>query len=495
MGCGQIQLQYAQPKFQNEKDIDLSLDLDIPIIQKQVSNHVVIIGCTHAGTVAAAVLRNGSKAIQITIFEKNQTISFLSCGIHLALMGVCTNLNQMFYNSIATLKSLDIEVQDNTEVQQIDYGARIVYFKNQSTCLLGSINYDKLIIATGSKQYLPKLIKMNSPRILFCKNYNDTLKLLKLKFKTVAILGAGHIGTELAYALTEVKAKVKLIDQSQRIMQKYFEEFYTDIIQDEFLTKGAELFLGQQIKSVESTDTGVCILFGDQQIEAEFVILAAGFSPNTKMVLQSDNLKILKHNNTALQVNSKQETSILNVYAAGDCCQIFNNSVKQDLYLPLATHAIRQGAVAAYQILGKDITMQGTQGSFGIQIFSFALACTGISSDTMGIQNIAKIMLSEDIIRNFTPTEDDISSIIIIFSEVTFKILGCQIMGTRDSTGLVDLVSMAISQNMTIQELSMIEISSNSNIGPFMHILQKVCLAAFLQVPRFEKQQLDEQIE
>lgn len=89
-----------------------------------------IVGCTHAGTLAATVLRSLNSTIRILVFECTNTMSFLACGIHLAIQRTCPDLGSMFYSSASKLKELNIEVHDNTHVYAIDFEKKIIKTEN-----------------------------------------------------------------------------------------------------------------------------------------------------------------------------------------------------------------------------------------------------------------------------------------------------------------------------------------------------------------------------
>ncbi|KAH0571330.1 NADH oxidase [Spironucleus salmonicida] len=491
MGCA-TQLSQKPPN-----DILYEENLEKPVLAKKITPlRVCIIGSAHAGTAAAVTLRNFDKRMKITVFERNNCISFLQCGIHLAIMDNCANIDKMFYNSVDNLKQSGIIVNYLCEVQQIDYGTRTVFYKDLRTDQLLTEEYDKLIISLGSKPQIPRFLRNANNRILWCKNYDDTHKLLALRDSKIAILGAGPIGAELAYAFTVSNSQVYLIDQSSRILQKYFIDFYTDILEEQFEERGCKILLNDEIKDVNCTENGVEIVYGKQRIEVDYVILAAGFAPNNKIVFQSDVLKQMKHTNYVIDVNSKQETSIANVYAAGDCCCIRHNISQSNVYSPLATNAIRQGTIAAYQMLGYEhIQAHGTQGSFGMHIFDYCIACTGLSMEEAAHQqmkNVSKLVLSEQIIRNFQHNDDFIGSITLLYNEESRAILGCQVISSLDLTGFIDVVSLAISANMTVNELGMSEWCYNPRISQFLSLVQQICLVSSIQIPVFLENTDDE---
>ena len=108
--------------------------------------------------------------------------------------------------------------------------------------------------------------------------------------------------------------------------------------------------------------------------------------------------------------------------------------------------------------------MEGTQNSFGMQLFDFSLACTGLCNEEaarLNQTNICKVVYTDDIALNFIPSDADRTSVTLIYDEITHVVVGCQVLGTRDSTGLIDFMSICVQHEMTVQDILMSEICSN----------------------------------
>lgn len=105
------------------------------------------------------------------------------------------------------------------------------------------------------------------------------------------------------------------------------------------------------------------------------VILAVGFKPNNE--LGKDVLKL--YSNGAYLVNKKQETSLKDVYAIGDCATVYDNTIDDVNYIALATNAVRSGIVAAHNVCGQPLESIGVQGSNGICIYDLKMVSTGLT--------------------------------------------------------------------------------------------------------------------
>ena len=115
-----------------------------------MTKYVIISSC-HCGTIASITIRQKDSKADITIIEMNDTVSFLSCGIALAIEKVSSSLDAMFYNSIENLTKMGIKVLYKHEVTNIDYAAQSLSYRNNATQEMGTIAYDKLLISSDRK--------------------------------------------------------------------------------------------------------------------------------------------------------------------------------------------------------------------------------------------------------------------------------------------------------------------------------------------------------
>ena len=107
------------------------------------------------------------------------------------------------------------------------------------------------------------------------------------------------------------------------------------------------------------------------------VVLAVGFRPNT--ALGAGKLETFR--NGAYLVNKKQETSIKDVYAVGDCATVYDNALEDVNYIALASNAVRSGIVGGHNAGGGDVESNGVQGSNGISIYGLNMVSTGLTEE------------------------------------------------------------------------------------------------------------------
>ena len=247
---------------------------------------VVVVGCTHAGTAAVVNIKENYPDSEVVIYEKNNNVSFLSCGIALNVGKVIDTTEKLFYSSPEALNSLGAQTKMQHEVLDIDFKNKKLSVKNLLTNEVFEDNYDKLVLTLGSWPIVPKFEGGTLDNIVLCKNYNHALNIIEKSkdAKNVVVIGAGYIGVELAEAFEMQGKNTTLIDAENRIMAKYLDKEFTDIAETEFKNKGVNIVLGQKVQKFEGTDTVKKVITDKGEYNADLVVLCIGFAPNTKLV-------------------------------------------------------------------------------------------------------------------------------------------------------------------------------------------------------------------
>lgn len=249
---------------------------------------VVVIGCTHAGTAAVkSILKNNPEA-DVTVYERNDNVSFLSCGIALYVGGVVKDPAGLFYSNPEELASLGAKVKMEHDVTDVDTENKQVTAKDLKTGETETVSYDKLVMTTGSWPIIPPIKGIESENILLCKNYNQANEIIAKaeEAKKVVIVGGGYIGIELVEAFVESGKEVTLIDGLDRILNKYLDKPFTDVLEKELVDRGVTLALGENVSEFIPDENGKVkqVTTASQTFDADMVILCVGFRPNTKLV-------------------------------------------------------------------------------------------------------------------------------------------------------------------------------------------------------------------
>lgn len=418
---------------------------------------IAVIGCTHAGTAAVSNMVKLYPEAEITVYEKNDNISFLSCGIALHVSGVVEDPNGLFYCTPEELTNLGVNMRMKHEVNDINVEEKTITAKDLTTNSIVHDTFDKLVLTTGSWPVIPKIEGIDMENVLLCKNFHHANTIIgKAKdVQNIVVVGAGYIGIELVEAFEMSGKNVTLIDGEERILSKYLDEAFTDVIEQDFQERNVKLALGEIVTRFAGQDgkvTGVETTKGTYG--AELVILCIGFHPNTQLV--KGQIEML--DNGAIKVDDYMRTSHKDVFAAGDSCAIRYNPTGQYAYIPLATNAVRMGTLVARNLVKPTIRYMGTQGTSGIKIYDQNIATTGLTETSalrMGM-NVKSITILEHDRPEFMPTFEDIT-LKVVYEEDTKRIVGAQVMSKVDVTQSINTLSVCIQNGMTMDELGFVD--------------------------------------
>lgn len=422
---------------------------------------IIIIGANHAGTACINTILAEKGNNEVVVYEANNNLSFLGCGMALWIGKQISNGDKLFYCDKETFEKNGATVHMETEISKIDFKAKKVYAKDKSGKEIID-SYDKLVLATGSLPIIPKIPGIdleNVQRVKIYQNAKEVIEKLKNpEIKKVTVVGAGYIGVELAEAFVRNGREVDLIDLADTVLSSYYDEEFSQAMKENLKENGVNLHLGQSVMEIigDENNKVKAVKTDKGQYETDMVLMAIGFRPNTS--LGKDDLELFR--NGAYVVDKHQRTSVKDVYAIGDCATIFDNTIENKNYIALATNAVRSGLVAAFNILGKDVESLGVQGSNGICIFDLKMVSTGLS-----LKKAKKLGLDveytdfEDLQKpEFMEHDNPKVKIRIVYDKKTRVILGAQMASHYDMSMGIHMFSLAIYKKVTIDELKLLDI-------------------------------------
>lgn len=417
---------------------------------------VAVVGCTHAGTFAIKQILSDYKDVEVTVFERNAEISFLSCGIALYLGGQVKDPQGLFYSSPDELNELGASIKLKHNVREIDSKNHTLEVENLLTNEVTIEHYDKLIMTTGSWPIVPNIPGIQSEKVLLCKNWTHAQELFERvpKVKKIAVIGAGYIGAELVEAYSLKGHEVSLIDAQDRVMPKYFDPSFTDKIETDFKNNGVQLELGQSVQRFEEKADELMIETDKKTIAADLAILCIGFRPNTDLLTG----KVEMTPNGAIITDDYMRSSDPDIFAAGDSAAVHYNPTGKNAYIPLATNAVRQGILVGKNLKKPVLRYMGTQSTSGLSLYGTSICSTGLTAEAAKMQGIdAEHVIFEDNYRpEFMPSTTPVL-MSLVYDAVTRRILGGALMSKYDISQSANLLSLCIQNKNTIDDLAMVD--------------------------------------
>ncbi|GAP00259.1 FAD-dependent oxidoreductase [Fructobacillus ficulneus] len=444
---------------------------------------VAVIGSTHAGVFAAKQIKADHPDAEVHVYEKNQTVSFLSCGIALWIGDNVSSTDKMFYESPASMEEQGITMHMETLVEDADLNAKKLAIKDLATGQQSEETFDKIVITTGSRAIKPRIPGIDSDKVYDSKTWNNAkdLKEVTEKVKRVIVIGAGYIGAELAEQLSVNDKEVTLIDGLDRVLANNTAPEFSAVFQQAYEDNGVKLALGQMVSAFEDTPDGIRVKTDKGTYEADIAILGIGFLPNT--ALFRDQVEMLP--NGAIKTNKFMETSVKGVFAAGDSATVFYNPTQKDDYIPLATNAVRQGILVGKNIEKPTVAYQGTQATSAVELYEMAYAATGLTKQAAARKGVeaGTVTITQDYRPDFMLTTTPVQAA-LTWEKGTRRIVGAAFLSRHDISQAANVVSLAIENGMTIDQLSMTDFFFQPNFGQPVNYVSAVAMAAVAEADK-----------
>ncbi len=225
------------------------------------------------------------------------------------------------------LKELNIVVHSETLISKIDKEKKIVIDSNAKTH-----TYDKLIIATGSRAFIPKDVQIDLPGRFTMRNKvdADNFKLhldatnLKPEEQHVVIVGGGLLGLEMAAALKHQNVKITIVQRASRLMERQLDKVSSKLLALDVKERGIQIYFDNEVSTVfddlDSKTLNINLKSG-KLITAHAIIYAIGTIPNIEIAKQNGIIC-----GSGVKVNQHLQTSDPNIFAIGEIAE-YNNQL------------------------------------------------------------------------------------------------------------------------------------------------------------------------
>lgn len=455
-----------------------------------MSQKIIVIGGLSAGPSAAAKARRVAENADIKMFEKCKNISYATCGIPYAISGVIKERENLLVVEADLLKErFNVDVHLEEEVVDILPEERKIK-TTQST-----YDYDKLIYATGAKTIIPKIKNLEkatnwSP----CRTLQDFDKIMQQgvidSVEHVTVLGAGLIGVEVVENLVELGKKVTLIEGADGVLPMWSNKF-RKFAKATLEQHGVQVITNTYVSEFTVVN-GIIkkIPLENRVVNSDFVIMSVGIQPNTELLVKKGATHI---KNGALIVNEKMETSIPNIYAAGDCASIKNTITNEQDYLPLGTHSNKGGRTAGANAAGGNYIFKGGYKTAIVKVFENTLGRTGLNPAYLkknGIEFKTNLIVSGTT-PGYYPNQKDII-LETYYSPDSGKILGCEAFGAYGVDKRIDVMSTSIYAGITIEDLPNLDLAY---APPFSPAKDPVVVAGFVATNAYKEKYIEISVE
>jgi NADPH-dependent 2,4-dienoyl-CoA reductase/sulfur reductase-like enzyme len=449
-----------------------------------MTERLVVIGGDAAGMSAAsrARRRRDPDDLEIVAFERGPYTSYSACGIPYFVSDVVTDVDQLVTRSAEQHRRNGIDVRTGHEVVGIDVNRRRVRVREATGDSRSGAEreepFDQLVVATGAVPHRPELPGADADGIFGLQTLSDGVAVRRAiderEPRHAVVVGGGYIGLEMAEALVERGLDVTLVDRTEQPMAATLDDDIGALVSDALRATGVKLLMGDAVESFDADGEVVrAVNTAQETLPADVVVLGMGVRPNSRIAGEAG---IAIGDTGGIVTDSRMETSVGGVWAAGDCVESVERVTGRRVVIPLGTHANKQGRVIGINVTGGDARFPGVVGTAASKICKYEVARTGITeriAADVGLEVVAATIESTTRAGYFPGVAP--ITVKIVAARDDGRIVGAQIVGEEGAAKRIDVLATAVWNRMPVDEVASLDLSY---APPFSPVWDPVLIAA-----------------
>ena len=323
----------------------------------------VIAGNGPAAVSAVEAIRRWDGEGDITLFSKEDEFTYSRPLISYLLWGK-TDEQRMRYKPDSFYEDNRVDFRRGVEVTSVDKDARTVTGSDGSV-----VPYDSLLLATGARPFVPPIDGIDTVKYHSFMTLQDarTLRAELTPNSRVLIVGAGLIGLKCLEGIRDLCASVTVADLADQILPSILDKESAALVQKHIEKKDVTFLLGD---SAVKLAPGEATMKSGRKVPFDVLVMAVGVRPATELAcaLGLDAAR-------GIPTDSRGETAIPGIFAAGDCARSHDITTDQERVLALLPNATQQGeicgtAMAGYSSPGFNAMPMNAMGMFGLHMIT-----------------------------------------------------------------------------------------------------------------------------
>ena len=324
----------------------------------------VVIGASAAGISGAKTLRELDKDAEIILVSKDENI-YSRCILHHYISNH-RDVEALNFTGKNFCEENNITWVKGVEVKSLNDSNNFLELSNGET-----LSYDKLLVCSGASAFIPPVEGLREANnVVGLRNLDDAI-LIKEQAKTVknvVVLGAGLVGIDAVSGLLGQGLNISLVEMGNKILPLQLDKHASDVYEKKFSEEGVALKLGVKAEKLlldENNNPKALLLNTGEEVPCELVIVATGVRSNVAFMENSN----VECDRFGLIIDAKGKTNVENIYGAGD---VTGRN-------PIWPTAVKEGIIAAHNMLGKEMIMTDFFGSKNTMNF------VGIATMSLGM--------------------------------------------------------------------------------------------------------------
>ena len=430
---------------------------------------IVVIGGVSAGTKAASRARRRDPQADIVVLEKGEALSYAGCGTPYFIAGTIPDYKDLMATPAGVLRDgaffrnvKAVTVRNRTLAETIDRKKKVVRAVDLETGERGAFPYDRLVLATGSRPIRPSIPGMELSGVYVLGNLDDARAIraeIESGVRTIAIVGGGLIGMEVAESLTERGSAVTVVEQKDHVLPYLLDPEMALLAEKHLRQKKVSLLTTTSVLRFAGDDRGrvARVLTDRGEIPAELVLVAAGVRPDVSLAREAG---LVIGPLGGIVVDDALRTSDPDIFAGGDCVENRHLLTGAPVYAPLGSTANKHGRVIGDNLTGGATRYPGVLGTVILKVFDFNVGCTGLSEQAArraGFDVETALVAGPDRAHYYPGSK----TLFLkgVADRATGRLLGVQAIGPGDAAKRIDTAAVAIAHGIPLHEIAMSDLS------------------------------------
>lgn len=435
--------------------------------------NIVVIGGVAAGTKTAAKLMRQDRSAKVTVYTKSKDISYAGCGLPYYVGGSIESREELIVNTPEKYMGLTgVEVKTEMEAVSVDAAAKTVTFANGEV-----VSYDKLVIATGAVPFVPNVAGTEKKGVFTMRTPDDAIGLRAYidgnKCRSAVIVGAGFIGLEIAENLLAKGIKVTVVDIASQVMTNLFDVEMADYIRRHLQAKGIRVVTGAGLEEILGDEKASGIRTGVGSFDADAVVLAIGVRPSTAFLADSG-IEMVKG---TVVTDKYQRTNLNDIYAVGDCAQVFNRMTGKGQWSAMGSTANITGRLLAKNLTGENAPYGGCLGTGVVKLTdSLNAGRTGLTEEQAkeaGYDVITATCVTDDKAHYYSDAATFVTK--LIADKNTHALLGIQVLGAGAVDKMVDIAVTGIAMGAKVEDFDTLDFAYAPPFSTAIHPFVQAC--------------------
>lgn len=429
--------------------------------------HFVIVGGDAAGMSAASRLARSMPRARITVFEREDVVSYAACGMPYHLDARIPNPKTLLIRTPADFAAAGVDVRIGHEVVDVDAVAAKLTVHAAGTRRIEM--YDKLLFATGAHANVGSFSTDGVRNVFTFRKYVDMMVLASyLKYARptdVTVVGGGYIGIEIAEVLTRRGAAVTLVEAAPSLMPGCLDTDVADLVSQELRHHGVTLRLGQPVTQIDVVRRRARrVQTASDAWPCDAVVIGVGVRPATELAVAAG---VIIDDKGAIVTDETLRTNIAGLWAAGDCTTTIDLVTGRRTWVPLGPAANKQGRVAADNMSGRSTRFAGVVGTALVKAFELEIGRTGLTGQAAAEAgfDVAVTQITAGDRAPYYPGGNP-TVVRLVADRATSRLLGGQVLGRSGAAGRINVIATALHARMGIEQFAGIDLGYAPPFAP-----------------------------